>query len=334
MLDNSSPLVTFALITYNQVGFIEGAVNAALAQEYSNLQIIISDDCSQDGTFQLVESLLENYSGQHKVKINQTSENKCTLGHVFEVIDLADGELILFAAGDDISRPERTSEIVSIWQKEQAAGIFSNYGLINDEGIINDKLYNPSKDSVVSAEVFGRFDRPTIHGASSAYDLVFLRSLPRPVGRFYFEDIFMGFMIDFFNKNLVKVNKPLVLYRQHSDSISNSSYIASSFKDIKVAQEKSSTYALNKYDLYVFLRDYTKSFSKNDIPNNFNSIALDEYIDKLKVEAMWIDSSSLSRIYNTFKYRKDREFTRWILPRVFGINIFCALRISPLYNFF
>ena len=72
MSDNSSPLVTFAILAYNQVGFIEVAVNAALAQDYPNLEIIISDDCSEDDTYKIIQNIVKNYAGPHKLIINKT----------------------------------------------------------------------------------------------------------------------------------------------------------------------------------------------------------------------------------------------------------------------
>ena len=45
------PLVTFALFAYNQERFITEAVEAAFAQTYQPLEIIISDDGSSDKTY-------------------------------------------------------------------------------------------------------------------------------------------------------------------------------------------------------------------------------------------------------------------------------------------
>ena len=46
------PLVTLALITYRQERFVREAVRGVLAQTYSPLQVVISDDASPDATFE------------------------------------------------------------------------------------------------------------------------------------------------------------------------------------------------------------------------------------------------------------------------------------------
>ena len=47
------PLLTFAVGAYNQERFIREAVESAFAQTYSPLEIVLSDDCSRDRTFEI-----------------------------------------------------------------------------------------------------------------------------------------------------------------------------------------------------------------------------------------------------------------------------------------
>jgi len=55
---NNRPLLTFALVSCNQEPFVREAVEAALAQSYSPLEVILSDDCSDDRSFAIMEELL------------------------------------------------------------------------------------------------------------------------------------------------------------------------------------------------------------------------------------------------------------------------------------
>ena len=51
------PLVTFLQFSYNLEHFIREAVEGAFAQTYSPLQIILSDDCSTDKTFEITRAM-------------------------------------------------------------------------------------------------------------------------------------------------------------------------------------------------------------------------------------------------------------------------------------
>lgn len=113
----SRPLISFCLLTYNQAPFIREAIEAALAQTYSPLEIIISDDFSNDNTYEIIQQVVRVYKGPHKILLNRNSQNMGLVPHVNKVFgDLASGLLLVAAAGDDISLPERTEELWMAWE--------------------------------------------------------------------------------------------------------------------------------------------------------------------------------------------------------------------------
>ena len=105
------PLLTFAVAAMNQERFIREAVEAAFAQTYSPLEIILSDDCSQDKTFEIMCEMAKAYRGPHRIVLNRNPRCRCIGGHINRIMEVSQGELILAAAGDDISLPQRAQEI-------------------------------------------------------------------------------------------------------------------------------------------------------------------------------------------------------------------------------
>ena len=110
-------LVTFALFAYNQERFITAAVEAAFAQTYQPLEIIISDDGSSDKTYETILSLVQRYRGPHTVRAVQTEFNKGILSHVLSVVNKSHRDLIVVAAGDDISEPNRVTLLFEAWEQ-------------------------------------------------------------------------------------------------------------------------------------------------------------------------------------------------------------------------
>lgn len=123
------PLVTFAVFAYNQADIVAHAVRGALAQTYTPLQIILSDDCSRDDTFAVMQALANDpeRTDPHAVILNRNPRNLGIGAHVNRVMELAEGELIVAAAGDDISRPQRTAVLVEQWLRsgKQARSLHS-----------------------------------------------------------------------------------------------------------------------------------------------------------------------------------------------------------------
>jgi glycosyltransferase involved in cell wall biosynthesis len=114
---NSRPLVSFCQMYFNQEKFIEESLNSILAQTYSPLEIIISDDASRDGTWQKVTSILAKYTGPHKIITNRNEKNLGIIGNWNKLCSLSSGELLVKGDGDDISAPYRVERTVREWLK-------------------------------------------------------------------------------------------------------------------------------------------------------------------------------------------------------------------------
>lgn len=135
-MTESQPLVSFALLAYNQERYIAEAVTSALSQDYSPLEVILSDDCSTDETFEIMSSLAKDYEGPHKVVINRNQRNLGIGSHVNSIFALSRGKLVVMAAGDDISCQTRTSSLVSAWTDDgfRADCVFSDCYEIDESG--------------------------------------------------------------------------------------------------------------------------------------------------------------------------------------------------------
>lgn len=92
------PSVSIMIPTYNQKRFVGKAIESALAQDYQNLEIIVSDDCSGDGTEQAVKPYLQDRRLRY-------FRNSCNLGRVANyrhtLKHLVSGTWVLNLDGDD-----------------------------------------------------------------------------------------------------------------------------------------------------------------------------------------------------------------------------------------
>ena len=102
MTEYEYPLVTMYVISYNQEKFAGAAVEAALLQDYPNLEIIISDDCSTDKTWDEILRIADHYHGPHKLILNRNTYNLGIGEHINRVLKMASGDIIVASAADDI----------------------------------------------------------------------------------------------------------------------------------------------------------------------------------------------------------------------------------------
>lgn len=126
------PLITFCLLTYNQDQFIREAVEGALSQTYTPLEIILSDDCSSDSTFSIIEEIAKNYHGPHTVILNRNDKNIGLVPHINKVYcEIAHGELLVAAAGDDVSVANRVEILWRAWEATDRKAIMLSSGALH-----------------------------------------------------------------------------------------------------------------------------------------------------------------------------------------------------------
>jgi len=112
---SNQPLVSFLIVTYNHAPFIREALEAAAAQTYSPMEIVVCDDASTDGTFAVVEDFAAHYTGPHRLVVHRNARNLGIAGNCNEMMRLATGELLVSSDGDDRSLPERVARSVAFY---------------------------------------------------------------------------------------------------------------------------------------------------------------------------------------------------------------------------
>jgi cellulose synthase/poly-beta-1,6-N-acetylglucosamine synthase-like glycosyltransferase len=128
--------VRFVIPSYNQEKYIAAAVRSALSQTYQPLQIVVSDDCSSDATFDIIQQTVHGYRGPHRLVVRRNATNR-GLDHFNMLFSGTDSEVIVLAHGDDIAFPERTAKIVEAFLRYGASMVSSNC-LVIDQA---DKLF-------------------------------------------------------------------------------------------------------------------------------------------------------------------------------------------------
>ena len=216
-----SPLVTFALFAYNQDKYVCEAIKGALGQTYSPLEIILSDDCSTDSTFDLIRQVAEHYSGPHFVQVIRNKQNLGVCAHVNEIIATSCGELIVVSAGDDISAPDRVKELVAVWRETGASAVYSNAEMIDETGkcVGQWKIVDFPLRETVKIRRPSDVAVPRFYGAGAAYDrrlFTFLGPLPTDVRN---EDYNLAWRAVLAN-GIAYSPTTLLKYRKHEDNLS------------------------------------------------------------------------------------------------------------------
>jgi len=220
-----NPLVTFVLFSFNQERYVREAVQGALAQTYTPLQIILSDDASTDNTFKIIEDLLREYRGPHAVLLNRNQSRRGIGGHVNRIMELAAGDIIVAAAADDISDADRVEAIVCAFHAapDKVFSVWSAARFIDETGQLLQRRFPRPRRNFTDRSIV-RNVSPVI-GATHAWRRevfdVFGPLLPQVV----FEDNAISFRSHLLGR-IAFLDKKLVSYRTHDQNITNFKSVA------------------------------------------------------------------------------------------------------------
>ncbi len=95
-------LVSVVVITFNSSKYILDTLESVKAQTYKNIELIISDDCSTDDTYEVCKKWLEdNACSFIRTTLTQTDQNGGISYNYNHGLKFAIGEWVKYIAGDD-----------------------------------------------------------------------------------------------------------------------------------------------------------------------------------------------------------------------------------------
>lgn len=318
------PRVSLIILSYNQEQFIDDAVLGALAQNYPNLEIVMSDDNSTDTTFNKLRDHAENYKGRHKLLVNQEPGGRGILAHLYAAVALSSGELIVVGAGDDVSYPTRVSTLVERWQAAGAVALSSGFDRVDQYGKLLERVPIHSAGEYDPAVYF--FHRAFIHisGASAAYDRRVFDAVRLPAEAIMGEDYFFSLVMGLRSRLVERLSEPLIAYRSHQGSISHFGWAGIEHLEKGTAYQAGMVNASLRLfrQMAVDTEGIDPSWgapAEVDYVRLANDIAFSEY------RANWLSSSFTERAQALFHFREPKQL-HWMVPRLFGVTVLSLYR--------
>ncbi len=214
MSTSATPRVSLLLLSYRQRAFLDRAVAAAFAQEGEAIEIVLSDDGSDDGSFERLQELAAAYRGPHRVVVRPRSANLGIAGHYNALLRFARGELLVTAAGDDVSAPDRVRRLADAWDANgRRADLIASHLIDMDaQGGLHDVI---RVDDLVSWRGTGDWmrKRPYIVGAGHAFTRRMMERFGPLRADLSYEDQIMVFRAMSMG-GAITVDAPLVHYRR------------------------------------------------------------------------------------------------------------------------
>jgi glycosyltransferase involved in cell wall biosynthesis len=211
------PLVSVIVPTYNQSAFVEETVASVLAQDHPELQVVITDDGSSDGTIELLRA----FESDPRVTLLTVERNTGISSNFNRGLAAADGELIAWLGGDDVMLPGKiTAQVAALERRPDAVCCIHDAEVFEGDRVLGrfSELYN-GRPGVRSGGVELQFD-PSYFQLPSAS---MFRASAAPAGgfdeRLRFGNDWLWFVELLHAGPVVALQDVLVRYRRHGGNV-------------------------------------------------------------------------------------------------------------------
>lgn len=128
----SAPLVTIGLPVYNGEEFVARSVRSVLDQEFTDLELVVSDNGSTDATIEIIE---REAAGDPRVVILRNESNQGAAWNYNNTFDNARGKYFRWHADDDWFEPSLIGKLVDALDKDPDAVVAHSWTrFVDDDG--------------------------------------------------------------------------------------------------------------------------------------------------------------------------------------------------------
>ena len=128
----SNSLVSIITPSYNSERFINECVKSVLAQTYTNWEMVIVDDCSQDNSNAIITALAAN---DDRIRVFFLDKNIGPAKARNFGLSRARGRYIAFLDSDDLWRPQKLDKQITFMNNNHIAFSFTTYQSISEDGL-------------------------------------------------------------------------------------------------------------------------------------------------------------------------------------------------------
>jgi len=237
---NKGALVSIAVPCYNQELVLAETLSSLVDQDYENLEIVVSDDASTDGTADIAHDFALRFPG--RVIFRRQRKNLGPTENVRAMSPLLRGDYICWFAGDDICLPGKVSkQVAAITAEPDAVACYHDVDVF--DGMTGRSLYRYNEPGLGHTPYAGHIVRELLlHrcfiGAISimvrkdvAHKVRHVSELARISDWLYFIDVaYCG--------KVVYLPEVLARYRRHKDNITRTVDITDELRTYEIVKEK------------------------------------------------------------------------------------------------
>ena len=152
--EHSEDLVSILMPAFNCADYVEQAIQSILLQTHSSLELLVVDDSSTDGTWEVIERVAALDS---RVQVSRNADNQGYLKTCNDLVEKAKGLFVGFQDADDWSAPDRISAQIRLLKKHPEIELCgTNFYRVKDGAIVGGSSYQSDPEGLRANILGGR----------------------------------------------------------------------------------------------------------------------------------------------------------------------------------
>ena len=246
--------IDILLATYNGEKYLREQIESILNQTYKNIRLIVSDDCSKDGT----RKILEEYKNKdERIKVYYQEKNLGVVKNIEFLLGKVESPYYMLADQDDYWLPEKAEKSLETLKNNNADLVFGDlevvdenlntmYESFNDYMLLSRKI-NKYIDSYKVNYLYNCVTGCTVLAKKETIEKI----LPLPTNsKYLIHDHWIGLMASL-NGKLAYMPEKYIKYRQHGNNQVGTEKISHGFKKLEQVREHFINVKLGVFETYV-----------------------------------------------------------------------------------
>ena len=231
--------VDILLATYNGENYLVEQLESILSQTYSNFRLLISDDCSTDGTRKILEEYKEKDS---RIQLFFQGKNLGVIKNFEYLLKKVESKYYMLSDQDDIWKENKIEKSVEKLENSESDLVYTDLEVVDANLNVTYESYWKLKGIYKKIKKYNNFEALYLNNFVTGCTLIskeeYIRDvLPLPdTSKFVLHDYWIALIVSQKGK-ISYIEEPLIKYRQHKNNKIGSKKQSDSLKSIDEIRE-------------------------------------------------------------------------------------------------
>lgn len=292
--------VDILMATYNGEKYIKEQIQSILNQTYKEFRLLISDDCSNDGTREILNEFAKK---DNRIILFFQDENLGVVKNFEFLLEKVENEYFMFSDQDDFWYDEKIEQSLKKMKESDADLVYTDLEVVDSNLKLINKSFWDLKSLRYKIEKYNNFEAIYLNNFVTGCTILCKKSwiskvLPIPKNSKYILHDYWFSIIVSSNGKIEYIDKPLIKYRQHYNNSVGTKTVSETLDKLEDIRNLFLEVKLDHFKVFV---ENSNKFNKEI--NKLSEKSLEYF--KILEKTRYINLSKIGMFFKLYKYETN-----------------------------